>query len=415
MTGTTVASNDKFGVVVISCLPLPSTQFYPMASSLKPHRNKVAYQHNNFVRAATKMGVIEHRIFMQALSDLTLSDKAFPLTEMTAKEVMRGLSNGESYQDVHQAVNTLVERVINLVPVHERGTRTVRVPLTARVEFDTAEGIVRVKLNEEAGPYLLNLAAIGNYTSLDVQTALDLRNPNAIKMYSILESWRNLGSQPGFAEKTETLENLKYWLLEDVDVYHIFGDFKRRVLEPVFKDFARIGYGATWSPAKTGKKTTHVTFRIPRGSKKPLGKGEPVVPGSVVTTASNASGSAGEPAPLMRVNKNEPTPLNHAVQAATAHLVGTPPHSAPASGVETSLSERAAYRLNSLKLTQAQINKALSLLENKEELLTKLMKETHPIFCDFSDGRVKHDEVAWKTINKLKTLFPAINRAWAKE
>jgi hypothetical protein len=45
-------------------------------------------------------------------------------------------------------------------------------------------------------------------------------------------------------------------------------EFKRRVLDPIATEFKAIGYGATWQPVRTGKKTTSLRFSFPRNREK---------------------------------------------------------------------------------------------------------------------------------------------------
>ncbi|WP_170172770.1 replication initiation protein, partial [Hymenobacter rigui] len=55
----------------------------------------------------------------------------------------------------------------------------------------------------------------------------------------------------------------------DEALYPVFADFKKRVLDPVAEDFQRIGFGATWVPVRTGKKTTALLFSIPKDKPEP--------------------------------------------------------------------------------------------------------------------------------------------------
>ena len=187
------------------------------------------------------------------------------------------------------------------------------------------------------------------------------------------------------------------------------GGFPYLFNNTLFTDFARIGYGATWSPTKTGKKITHVTFKIPKDKSK--GK---TVKNSAPKQLPNALPAPAAPATVMRVNKNEPAPLNQVVQAATARQAGpTPPvvrvqdlSNLPNSEVTT----RITTRLNKLKLTPSQIQKVFQLLGNDLVMMEKFMKVTHPLLRDFEANNKPFDNLAASTITLLKSEFPTFYR-----
>lgn len=236
-------------------------------SALAPVGNDLAYQHNYLIRAPLKMGVIESRIFIQALSSISRDATEFSPTSIPVSLVMREPENGSDYADIKKACDALVSRILNLVPVNESKTRTHKVPLMAEVQAVKGTGTIQVTFNEKAKPYLLQLKESGNFTSADVATLLSFRNPNSSRLYWILKSWSGLGSGSRYV-KEETLDNLKYWLLADRKLYPVYTEFKRRVLDPVAAEFKAIGYGATWEPVRTGRKTTSLRFSFPRNQEK---------------------------------------------------------------------------------------------------------------------------------------------------
>ena len=252
--------------------------------ALKPLGNTLAYQHNHLIRAPVRMGVIESRIFIQALSAVSMDTTAFTSCIIPVAMVMRELENGDDYAAIKRACDALVSRILDLVPANQANARTHKVPLMAEVETVKGTGTIRVSFNDKAKPYLLQLKESGNFTSAEVATLLSFRNPNSARLYWILKSWSGLGRGTVHV-KEETLDNLKFWLLADKQLYPLFTEFKRRVLDPVAAEFTAIGYGATWEAVKTGKKTTGLRFTIPRNQER-MGKGKP----------SSRAPAAGQPA-----------------------------------------------------------------------------------------------------------------------
>jgi hypothetical protein len=261
--------------------------------ALKPVGNDLAYQHNHLIRAPLKMGVIESRIFIQALSSISRDTTEFSPTVIPISLVMREPENGNDYADIKKACDALVSRILDLVPATESKTRTHKVPLMSEVQAVKGTGTIRVTFNDKAKPYLLQLKESGNFTSADVATLLSFRNPNSSRLYWILKSWSGLGSGSNYT-KEENLDNLKSWLLADAKLYPIYTEFKRRILDPIAAEFKAIGYGATWQPVRTGKKTTSLRFSFPRNRDK--------------TTNAKPRGSAADlsvPAKLSLSNEHE--------------------------------------------------------------------------------------------------------------
>lgn len=230
---------------------------------LQPIGNALAAQHNAFIRTPLRMGVIESRIFIQALSDINHETTEFPTTIIPMSSFMRSKRDGEAYEDVRKAVDALVGRTINLLRGAENKERVHKIPLMAEVEIVHGQSAVRVSFNAKAKPYLLQLKDGGNFTQADIVTLLTFKNPNSTRLYWILKSYANLG-QGSLVTQAVQLEDLKLWLLEDASLYPVYADFIKRVVEPVFKEFAAVGYSAAWKAVRTGKKTTALQFTIPR-------------------------------------------------------------------------------------------------------------------------------------------------------
>ena len=67
-------------------------------------------------------------------------------------------------------------------------------------------------------------------------------------------------------KRAETLVDLKLLLLQDANLYPIWAEFNRWVLEPIKAEFhaPEVNFPATWEPQRTGKKITGLLFTIPK-------------------------------------------------------------------------------------------------------------------------------------------------------
>ena len=73
-----------------------------------------------------------------------------------------------------------------------------------------------------------------------------------------------MGSSPT-VKHSVGIEQLKL-LLHDATLYPIYAEFVRQVLEPIMTEFKgpNVAFSVEWIGVKTGKKTTDITFTIPK-------------------------------------------------------------------------------------------------------------------------------------------------------
>jgi len=234
----------------------------------KRRGNTVAFQHNNLARAPYRMGVLEARIFVEALRGINQGpdgDTTLPPIDIALSDVIGSNDGAEAYAAVRQACKDLFNKSINLEPIGARkGENFHRTHIVSDIELRAGTGRIRGTFAPLMQPYLLQLTTAGNFTRADIATLLTL-SPNAQRLYWYLKSFANMGS-----ERTVThsvgIEQLKLLLLNDAGLYPLFADLKRWVLEPVMLEFAApdVAFPVKWEGTKTGKKTTGIKFTIPK-------------------------------------------------------------------------------------------------------------------------------------------------------
>jgi plasmid replication initiation protein len=158
----------------------------------------------------------------------------------------------------------LYAKDINLLQVGAKKESYHRTRIVSDIELLAGSGRIRGTFAPLMQPYLLQLATTGNFTRADIATLLTL-SPNAQRLYWILKSYANLG-EGRTVKRSESLEDLKLLLLQDANLYPLYAEFVRRVLEPIKQEFhaAEVGFPIEWEPVKTGKKTTGILFTIPK-------------------------------------------------------------------------------------------------------------------------------------------------------
>lgn len=248
--------------------PLTTTLTLSEASSSPNRRaNTVAFQHNHLIRTPLRMGVLEARIFVEALRTINHGpngDTALPPIDIPLSAILGNDDSAAAYGAVRQACKDLYAKDINLLQVGARKESYHRTRLVSDIELLAGSGRIRGNFAPLMQPYLLQLTTTGNFTSADIATLLTL-SPTAQRLYWILKSYANLGEGRA-VKRAESLEDLKLLLLQDATLYPVYAEFVRRVLEPIKQEFhsAEVGFPISWEPVKTGKKTTGILFTIPK-------------------------------------------------------------------------------------------------------------------------------------------------------
>jgi plasmid replication initiation protein len=229
--------------------------------------NTVAFQHNELVRAPHRMGVLESRIFVEALRGINHGpdgDTTLPPIDIPLSAVVGNDDSGETYAAVRQACKDLFAKSINLARLDAPKGTFHRAHLVSEIELVPGSGRIRGSFAPVIRPYLLQLTTAGNFTRADIATLLTL-SPNAQRLYWYLKSFANMGERRTFTHSVG-IEQLKLLLLNDATLYPIYAEFVRRVLEPIMLEFhgPDVAFPVEWTGVKTGKKTTGIAFTIPK-------------------------------------------------------------------------------------------------------------------------------------------------------
>jgi hypothetical protein len=235
----------------------------------KPSRraNTVAFQHNHLIRTPLRMGVLEARIFVEALRGINHGpngDTTLPPIDIPLSAILGNDDSAAAYSAVRQACKDLYSKDINLLQVGARKESYHRTRIVSDIELLAGTGRIRGNFAPLMQPYLLQLTTTGNFTSADIATLLTL-SPTAQRLYWILKSYANLGEGRA-VKRAETLVDLKLLLLQDANLYPVWAEFNRWVLEPIKAEFhaPEVNFPATWEPQRTGKKITGLLFTIPK-------------------------------------------------------------------------------------------------------------------------------------------------------
>ena len=154
----------------------------------KRRGNTVAFQHNALARAPYRMGVLESRIFVEALRGINHGpdgDTTLPPIDIPISAVIGENDGADNYADVRQACKDLFNKSINLAKLDAPKGTFHRAHLVSELELIPGSGRIRGSFTPVIQPYLLQLTTAGNFTRADIATLLTL-SPNAQRLYWFL-------------------------------------------------------------------------------------------------------------------------------------------------------------------------------------------------------------------------------------
>lgn len=167
-----------------------------------------------------------------------------------------------------------IAKIFAEIPIDDRGNFK-EVPFFTEIIYK--DGTVTARFNDRAEPYLLQLH--GLFTEYNLLEYLKLPSIYSQRLFEILKSYEN-GLKIGHIDIS--LEDIRR-LLDCIDIFHDWRDFKKRVLDKAHDDinkYTSLKYN--WIALKTGRKITSVRFTIikakavePKKNKKPLALPEP--------------------------------------------------------------------------------------------------------------------------------------------
>lgn len=133
-----------------------------------------------------------------------------------------------NYKQLRQSTKDMMGRVHEVKTVHKSRDVFRQLVLFKRIDYILGTGIIEVEFNEYATQYLFDLK--NNYTSFQLQAALNLTSKHAKRIYQICSQWKDKGLTP----KTAILELKRTLGLANEKGREEYADismFKKKVLD----------------------------------------------------------------------------------------------------------------------------------------------------------------------------------------
>ena len=204
------------------------------------------------------LSVQQQKIIIYLISKINPLDKEFKEYTFDIREFcdVCGIDdkNGGNYTDLKEQIKKIADKSswIELNDDEETLVRWIEKP-----KIKKNSGIIKIRLDEDLKPYLLQLKA--NYTQYDIIYTLSFKSKYSIRLYELIKSihYNELYEY----EKKYTVQELKK--LMGADKYIKFSHFKDRALEPAINEINNFSDKTiTYNTIRKGRTIEYIVFTI---------------------------------------------------------------------------------------------------------------------------------------------------------
>lgn len=226
-------------------------------------RHSTVVKSNDLIQKSRfSLSLLQQRILLYLISQITPVDDDFKLYEFSIAEFCKvcGISyNGRSYNEIKAIIKEIADKSVWITLADEKTETLVRWIEKPYINAD--DGYVRIKLDADMKPYLLQLRE--NFTQFELIYTLKMKSKYSIRLYELIKSihYNELKEY----SRTYKVEELK--VLLDGTAYDTFKDFHQRVLKPAVEEINKYtDKTIAYEQIKNGRKTIAIQFTI--GSKE---------------------------------------------------------------------------------------------------------------------------------------------------
>ena len=238
---------------------------------------------NQLIKAKYSLTLYQARFIAHIASKIEKEDKDFFTYELRLNELLNILKiERRQWKMLDKALTQLMTKII---VIEESDLKVEKTALLSYFKIDRETEIVQYRFDKAMKPYLLDLDnkfKNGSYTKLSFEKILSFNSQYSAKLYEVLE----MKAKQSEAYKNKnilkfeySLQDLKELLLGEYNVltdkieipksYHIFGNFKKRILDPAHKELKEKGeYFFDYELLKSKNKVFAIKFTILKNGEK---------------------------------------------------------------------------------------------------------------------------------------------------
>lgn len=231
----------------------------PFSNPLSDVRTMMVVKANELIQKSRfTLSLQQQKIVLYLISRITPFDENFREYEFSISEFCKicGLdgSSGKNYASLKASIKDIADQSVwvDLGNGRETLIRWIEKPY-----IDKQSGVIRVRLDEDLKPYLLQLKQ--NYTQYELLWTLRFRSKYSIRLYELIKSihYHELETY----ERTYSLAELQQIL--DAKKYTTYSSFRTRALDPAIEEINNYSdKNVTYSAIKSGRSVDKIKFVI---------------------------------------------------------------------------------------------------------------------------------------------------------
>lgn len=215
---------------------------------------------NRLVEGKYRFDIWEMRVFTKMLMKIHRDDEDFKVYRIYLHEVIQDFElqeDGHSYKYLKQGAEKLGRREIRVLMDTPDGKMELFTHIATGVKSFVEEKAAKyldISFHPDMKPFLLQLQS--QYLMYDVRNILKLQSSFSIRIYELLKQYETIG------KRQIKIQELKE-MLDVVDKYPLYGNFKQRVVVKAQEDLeAYTDIKFTFEEVKTGRSVTSLIFTI---------------------------------------------------------------------------------------------------------------------------------------------------------
>jgi plasmid replication initiation protein len=238
---------------------------------------------NKLIRAKYSLSLYQTRFIAHMASRINRDDTDFFTYTIRLNEILELLNIERRHWK--RLDKTLTELIGKIIVIENSDIEIKKTALLSYFSIDKKTEIVEYRFDKSMKPYLLDLSnkfKRGSYTKLSFEKIVGFSSQYSAKLYEVLEmkakqseAYRN-SAMLVFEYDLEDLKelllgqyNLKTGNIEIPKSYNIFGNFKKRVLDPAYKELKEKGeYFFEYQTLKVGNRVVGIQFTIHKNGEK---------------------------------------------------------------------------------------------------------------------------------------------------
>jgi len=200
-------------------------------------------------------------LFFVLLSKLR-KDGPDDVYQITVSEMEKRTGNKYNYKQLRESTKEMISRAHEIETFHNGKQVLRQLVLFNRIDYILGTGVIELEINKYATQYLFDLK--NNFTSFQLQAALNLTSKHAKRIYQFCSQWKDLGE----TKKYSILEFKKALSLADDkgrEEYVLISMFKQKVLDLAVRQInEKTELHIDYQLEKIGRSFKNIIFTVKR-------------------------------------------------------------------------------------------------------------------------------------------------------